>query len=153
MSSVLCNMKGVSITFLPYSPVKNRAQVVQTPPYTFIHYATPSNSCFFLSLANTILASQHTRNKYCIDITFYLTNLHQYILRGNSHREYTLHTTMWTTTTSTTSSKKHFQTLNTPLINPSWAFTQSSDRYRYQATKDFFKKHHYSSITKPPCKN
>ena len=115
MASVLCNMKRVSITFLPYSPVKNRAQVVQTPPYTFIHYATPSNSCFFLSLPNTILASHNTRKRYCIDITFYLTNLHQYILRGNSHREYTLHTTMWTTTTSTINNKKRFQTLNTPL--------------------------------------
>ena len=115
MSSVLCNMKRVSITFLPHTPVKNRAQVLQTPPYTCIHYATPSNFCFSVSLANTIMVRQHTPNKYCVDITFYLTNLHQYILRGNSHRVYTLPNTMWTTTTSTRNNKKRFHTLNTPL--------------------------------------
>jgi hypothetical protein len=130
-------MKRVSITFLPHPPVKNRAQVLQTPPYTFIHYATPSNRSFFLSQANTMLAGRHLPVKYCIDITIYLTNLHQNILHGGSHKEYTLHNTMWTTTNN----KKGIQTLNTPLNESviDFGFSCSSP----ERSNDFNSNKHY----------
>ena len=116
MSSVLCNMKRVSITFLPHSPVKNRAKVLQTPSYTFIHYATPLFRRFsLLNLANT---SVHTSGQNCNDITFFLTNLNQYILRGCSHKVDTLQTTMWTSTTSGINNKRRFLTLKTPFTKP-----------------------------------
>lgn len=140
MSSVLCNMKRVSITFLPHPPVKNRAQVLQTPPYTFIHYATPSNRNF-LSQANTMLAGRHLPGKYYIDITIYLTNLHQNILRGSSHKEYTYHSIMWIRTNN----KKRIQTLNTPLNETvlDFAFNCSSPVRRIDLNSN---KHHYSII-------
>ena len=112
--SVLCNMKRVSITFLPYSPVSNRPRVPQTPLYTTINYATARN---------TVTDSSHPSHIHrdspvttlSNDITFFLTKPDQYILSGNSQKGNRFQLTMWTMTTTISTTKSRFVSLITPL--------------------------------------
>lgn len=116
MSSVLCNMKRVSITFLPLFPVTTRAQVLQTPPYIFINYAAVSNNYFFLIVSNNVLANLQFSTKInCKDIAFFLTKAHQYFLPVNSQTVNIFHSKMWTTTISIENNRKQFVSRITPL--------------------------------------
>ena len=109
-------MKRVSKSFMPLISATTREQVLQTPPYTFIHYATPSYSRIFLSLpVNGLTYFQLSLKKLFNDITFFLTILYQYILNVASHTVYSFHSTMWTITTTIGNNKKQFVTLITPL--------------------------------------
>ena len=76
MSSVLCNMKRVSITFLPFIPVSSRARV-QTPSYTTIVYATAANTNFHKHILSHAAAQGLSRIR-CMDITNFLTKPLQY---------------------------------------------------------------------------
>ena len=112
--SVLCNMKRVSITFLPYSPVSNRPRVLQTPLYTTINYATARN---------TVTHSSHPSHFYretpvttfSDDITFFLTTPGLYLLAGHSQKRNRFQLTMWTMTTTVSTTKSRFVSLITPL--------------------------------------
>ncbi len=83
MSSVLCNMKRVSITFLPFIPVFIRARVVQIPPYTSIKYATAANT--ELHAQSIVNAGQQSFNeKAGKDIRNFLTKPGRYFSIRNS---------------------------------------------------------------------
>ena len=109
-------MKRVSITFLPSVPVLIRMQVVKTTPYTFINYATAVNTSVFLNHpVGNLTNQQFSLPEYCMDITFFLTKLHQYIFVVASQREDRSRLTMWTQTTTLACNKMKFVTLVTTL--------------------------------------
>jgi len=83
MSSVLCNMKGVSIAFLPFLPVSIRARVLKTPPYTTIRYATAYNTKSYTKPLNSV-SQQLSLEESCKDITIFLTSLRLYLFKGIS---------------------------------------------------------------------
>lgn len=114
MYSVLCNMKRVSITFLPSEPVINRREVVKTPSYTSFYYATANSTAYLLALVDHSCYGQTSDGSDSNDITFFLTSPPLYISVGNSQ---TLNTPfkMWTRTTTLKNNKTQFVTLITPL--------------------------------------
>ena len=114
MYPVLCNMKRVSITFLPFIPVVNRVQVLQIPSYTTIDYATAVNTQSPTKHLRTD-SLQFSIREQCKDITFFLTKLDQYNLTADGQTENTIHLKMWTYTTTGTNNKKRFVTLITPI--------------------------------------
>jgi hypothetical protein len=107
-------MKRVSITFLPLKPVSIRARVLQTPPYTFINYATAANTQFLTKLLREgLVKQQFLINKSCEDITVFLTNLYLYILIGDSQIVNSIRSRMWTSTITIINNKNRFVTLIT----------------------------------------
>ena len=109
-------MKRVSITFLPSVPVLIRMQVVKTTPYTFLNYATAANTSLFLKrTVGKLIHQQFSLPEYCMDITFFLTKLHQNIFVVASQRESTSRLKMWTQTTTLAVNKMKFVTLVTTL--------------------------------------
>ena len=114
MSSVLCNMKRVSIAFLPFMPVFFRARVLKTPPYTTISYATPFNNKSYTQPLNTA-CQQFSIRESARDITISLTRLRLYIFTRLSQTKIYIRLKMWTVTRTISNNKKRFVTLATPL--------------------------------------
>jgi|GEM_PF-6608205 len=109
-------MKRVSITFLPLMSVTIPPQVLQTPPYIFIQYATTTISNFFVILSRAIWIHLNLSiSKYFKDITIILTKVDGYISFPLSHIVHSFQNDMWTITTTIANNKTCFVTLITPL--------------------------------------
>jgi hypothetical protein len=105
-------MKSVHIASLPLTPDNILAQVLLKPSYNFIQYAAASDNISSL----TELSAQVNKSNLWIkgryeNITFSLTNAHQYFFVVKSHIGQRSFKMMWTRTTTTANNKNQFVTL------------------------------------------